>query len=183
MEKKITIYDLEISSPFETQADFGRWATFNFNSDLVNSLLTSITTKYNLDLFHLIIQYKHLLSRGDLPIKEFFERIDSLMEPNVGEEAFKLFTKTGRHIYHTTLLLSNVEEFVSINEIDYIIRNHNFPIKVINPIFDFINEDLETKTIACREYLLDVIEQKKDVESVGTTVNMINGDIYKLVVI
>jgi len=184
MEDIMTIFELEAKSPFKIQADFARWATFNFNEELVKSIVPSVMGESQLPLFMLIIKNKHLLAKEPQPIEEFLRKVDFLEEQNVGEEVLKLFTKSGTHLWNSTTLLATDDEFVSINEMDYVVRTHTFPIAIYNPIFSFMNEDLKTKAIACRRPLVDKIRTKTDVKDVtDETVVLTNGDVYRLIIV
>jgi len=180
----MTLFDLEAKSPFKVQADFGRWATFNFNEELVTSIIPPIMGDVQVSLFMLIIKNKHLLSKEPQPIEIFLEKVDSLGAQKQGEEVLKLFTKSGVHLHRSKNLLTTEDEFVSINENDYVVRSHGFPIVIYNKVFAFMNEDLKTKAIACKKAVADILVNKEDVQEVRAgTVILKNGDIYKLIIV
>jgi len=180
----MTIYDLEATSPFKTQADFGRWATFNFNEDVTRATLSSLVNEVQMELFFMVIKNKHLLVNERQSIDKFFDRLNSVAEMERGVEVLKVCTKSGIHLLHAKTLLSADTQFVSVNEPDYVIRSHTLPMAIYNPLFAFMNEDLITKAIACKEYLVKVIAGKSDVVNVtDVSVTMTNGDVFKLIVI
>jgi hypothetical protein len=180
----MTLFDLEKTSPFKIQADFARWATFNFNEELVNSIVPSVMDEFQLPLFLLIIKNKHLLAKTKQPIEEFLKKLDSIEDQKYGEEVLKLFTKSGSHLMNSKNFLTSKDEFVSVNENDYVVRSHKFPIAIYNKLFSFMNEELNTKAIACKSYVAQKLAEKEDVEKVTSNeVTLKNGDVYKLIVV
>jgi len=181
----LTLFDLEKTSPYKIQADFARWATFNFKEELVNSIIPSIMDSSQIPLFILLIRNKHLLLQEPEPIEVFLRKVDSLEEQTAGEEVFKLFTKSGIHFLNAPTLLSTGEQFVSKNEMDYVIRDHVFPMALYNKtLFGFMNEDLKTKAIACRRGLVGALSDKSDVAAVNDeSVTLTNGVVYKLIIV
>jgi len=82
------------------------------------------------------------------------------------------------------ILLTSGVEFVSVNENDYVVRSHSFPMNIYNKAFAFINEDLKTKTIACKQAIADILINKEDVREVlADKVILMNGEVYRLVIV
>ena len=180
----MTLFDLEVTSPFKVQVDFARWATFNFNEELVKTIIPSVMGESQTPLFMLIIKNKHLLSKEQESIEIFLRKVESPAEQGNGEEVLKFATKSGVHLLNAKTMLTSDNEFVSVNENDYVVRSHTFPIAIYNPIFAFMNENLTMKAIACRRGVADRLVEKADVASVtDDEVTLTNGDIYKLIVV
>jgi hypothetical protein len=181
----IDILKIEEQNPDLTQHALASKLTFGFNRVLMEQACrywgSSDTER---EMFLSLINSKSMLINDYEPISNFFGRIaDDKSRVFEVLESIKPLVKSGVHLSYSETVLTKGDKYVSLNELEYVIRLSTWFIKCINPEFNqAVNDRRDEKFILINEkFDITWLNGKRDIaEMTESKIKMKQGFVLKI---
>ena len=144
-----------------------RILTFDFSEGSVKTICEHWGARNLCSQLLEIIKFRGLLSLEDEPLTSFFTQTSKLYGKDFSgiSATFKPTQKIGIHLAYSAKFLSSKNEFVSLNELDYYIKEGDWYIQTINPDFSFVNAQEGKYFLYTDSFDLNILERLKDLKS------------------
>ena len=158
--------DRRLSERGLSQLERARVLTFNFSEGSVKTACEHWGSQSLCSQLLEIIKFKGLLSLENEPLTSFFEQTGKLYGKDFSgiSATFQPTQKVGMHLSSSAKFLSSKNEFVSLNELDYYVKEGDWYVQTINPDFSFINAKEGKYFLYTDSFDLNLLKRLKDLK-------------------